>query len=290
MDPPTLSAHPTCDVITTQDGTTFGNSVERVSHGGATEADQGFFTCIPSDPVEIIVSDGDAEVIVQAAAVAHQPPNELTEVTRIAAECSFSVTGGPASSNPSCLVQVGWEYLYIPSPIDVEPIVFQATFLNFSDNPLLGPGPVTSARVDCNAGVVFLVPNEGRAEVPAAPGSSGSCRVDLILDGGAGPEEGTTVQRLTVIAFTSNGACSANLPCELAHPDTPFCVELFGCSDGSVGMPCDHDSQCDQASDVICGHTSLCEDGSAGAPCVDDGSCAVDQACEDAFCGIPQFP
>jgi hypothetical protein len=102
--------------------------------------------------------------------------------------------------------------------------------------------------------------------------------------GGAAAEAGEAIQRLTVFAYNTNGLCGSNLMCQQTDPANPFCVDDFGCSNGSVGMPCDHDSQCDQASGVICATSLLCEDGSAGVACSQAGDCAVGLTCSSNVC------
>ena len=106
------------------------------------------------------------------------------------------------------------------------------------------------------------------------------------MPGGAAAAAGDAVQRLTVFAFNTNGLCRANEACLNTQPSNPYCVADFGCSDGSVGMPCDHDSQCDEASGVICAASLLCEDGSAGASCSQAGDCAVGLACSSDICSV----
>ena len=121
-------------------------------------------------------------------------------------------------------------------------------------------------------------------EATSSCGVNCSCRADASLTGGAAAAAGEAVQRLTVIAHNTDGLCGSNYLCSQTEPSNPFCVADFGCSNGSVGMPCDHDSQCDEAAGVICAASLLCEDGSAGTSCAQAGDCAVGLACNTGIC------
>ena len=55
----------------------------------------------------------------------------------------------------------------------------------------------------------------------------------------------------------------------------------------ALALACDHDSQCDRASDVICAVSGLCEDGSSGVACAQAGDCAVGLKCSANVCTAP---
>ncbi len=211
-------------------------------------------------------------------------------MARFAIEGRSSITGGTASAPPSWDVQVGYLFPHSGSPTGVEPIVFGATLVDANDRGAASPVPaVGSVSIDCGVGVPTVLPlNQGPVEVPVEAtsicGGDCSCTASAILSGGAAAEAGEAIQRLTVFAYNTNGLCGSNLICQRTNPANPFCVDDFGCSNGSVGMPCDHDSQCDRASGVICAASTLCVDGAAGASCSHAGDCAVGLACSANVC------
>lgn len=287
---PMLNAFPTCQT-TLVIGTSTVNSEERVDFGAVSNSFAGSFACFTANqPVRINATEGAVEVTVEAAAIALPDPNPLTSVARFAIEGRSSISGGTASAAPSWDVQVGYRFPHTGSPTGTEPIRFGATLINVRDAGGVPPLPVVaSVFIDCGVGAPTELPlNGGTVDIPVEAASSCgmgcACTANATLSGGAAATAGEAVQRLTVIAFNTNGLCGSNLTCFEADPSNPFCVDDFGCSDGSVGMPCDHDSQCDEASDVICAASLLCEDGSAGTPCSQAGDCAVGLVCNANVC------
>lgn len=283
---PMLNAFPSC-----LDRLDIGFSEELVQFGATSNNFRGSFACFPvNNPVQITATEGAVQVAVEAAAVALPAPNPQTSVARFAIEGRSSITGGAASAAPGWAIQVGYLFPHTGSPTGVEPIVFGATLVNVNDTG--GAPPVAAAAsvsIDCGTGAPTVLPvNLGPVDVPVEAtsicGVSCSCTANATLSGGAAAAAGTATQRLTVIAFNTNGLCGANEMCRLTDPSNPFCVADFGCSNGSVGMPCGHDSECDEASDVICAASGLCQDGSAGTTCSQVGDCAVGLTCSGSVC------
>ena len=110
------------------------------------------------------------------------------------------------------------------------------------------------------------------------PLTSGGAAIADPIDGPSyrGPSISSLFHRYRLSGIVSELG-SLGLPAKGALAD-------FGCSDGSVGMPCDHDSQCDEAAGVICAASLLCEDGSAGVSCSQAGDCAVGLVCSAGVC------
>ena len=72
----------------------------------------------------------------------------------------------------------------------------------------------------------------------------------------------------------------------------PFCPYDKLCHDGSVGDPCDGDSDC--AEPLLCNPQKLCQEGLEGEPCAGDSDCsdaapfcAIDNLCHDGGPGDP---
>ena len=280
-DLPMLNAFPSCSYLLD-----VGVSEENVAFGEMMDSDSGTSAC-NTFPASISAIEGDVEIAVEAASVALPDPNPLTSVARFAIEGRSSITGGTASAAPTWDVVVKYIFPHTGSPTGSEPIRFGATLINFSST---SPQPVVaSVTVDCGVGDPTLLPlNEGAVEIPveaaSSCGESCFCAATATLAGGAAAEAGEAAQRLTVIAYNTNGLCGSNLRCLGTEPSNPFCVADFGCSDGTVGMPCDHDSQCDEASGVICAASLQCVDGSAGVACSQAGDCAVGLVCLGEIC------
>ncbi len=282
---PMLNAFPQC-----QRTLDVGFSEEAVQFATAFNNFKGDFACFPTNnPVQIDVMEGAVRVVVEAAAVALPAPNPQTSVARFAIEGRSSITGGTASATPSWDIQVGYLFPHTGSPTGVEPIVFGATLLDANDTGGLSFPAVGSVSIDCGVGApTILLLNQGPVDVAVEAtsicGAECSCTASARLSGGAAATAGEVVQRLTVFAFNTNGLCGSNEICRQTDQNSPFCVDDFGCSNGSVGMPCDHDSQCDRASGVICAASTLCVDGAAGASCSQAGDCAVGLACRGNVC------
>lgn len=283
---PMLTDFPTC-----QSTLNTGSSRENIQLGALGTTITGSATCFTvNNPIQLDVTEGSVQITIEAAAVALPAPVSAMRVAQFAIEGRSLIAGGTASTNPIWSIEVGYRYPHSGSPTGTEPIAFGATLID-ADN--LGGGTplpaLASVTIDCGVGTPTVLPvNEGVVDIPVEAtsvcGTSCACTASATLSGGASASAGEAVQRLTVYAFNTNGLCGSNETCRQADPTQPFCVADFGCSNGSIGMPCDHESQCDRASGVICDSAGLCKDGSAGASCARTGDCIAGLGCVSSTC------
>jgi len=283
---PMLTAFPTC-----QGTLDVGNSRENPQFGSLGTNVTGSSACFTvNNPLQFTLAEGPVQITIETAAVALPMQTTASAVARFAIEGRSSITGGTASTTPTWTVQAGYLFPHSGSPTGTEPIVFGATLVEANDSGSATPVPaVASVNVDCGVGPPTVLPlNQRAVNVPVQAtsvcGASCSCIASAVLTGGASAAAGEAVQRLTVYAFNTNGLCGSNEMCQVSDPANPFCVANFGCSNGSVGMPCDHESQCDRAAGVICGPAGLCEDGSAGASCTQAEDCIAGLSCVASVC------
>jgi hypothetical protein len=285
---PMLTDFPMCQGIL-DIGTSRGNAQFDL----LTKVATGISTCYTvNNPLQLVVTEGPVEVTIEVSAIALPTPASAMRVARFAIEGQSFITGGTASTTPVWDVRAGYRFPHSGSPTGSEPIVFGAMLIEATDTGSATPLPaLASVNIDCGVGSpTALVLNEPAVDVPVQAtsvcGDSCACTASVVLAGGASVEAGESVQRLTVYAYNTNGLCGSNEMCLEADDSQPFCVADFGCSNGSVGMPCDHESQCDRAAGLICASSGFCADGAVGMACTETSDCATGLRCNANLCGI----
>lgn len=91
---------------------------------------------------------------------------------------------------------------------------------------------------------------------------------------------GLGYQGLSISYGIRSQVCNAHQQClGLGGGMDPYCTP-WGCTDGSGGAPCEHDSQCQRAAGHFCNSLGQCAKGEVGDACdPDEGDCATGNEC-----------
>ncbi len=86
-------------------------------------------------------------------------------------------------------------------------------------------------------------------------------------------------QGLAISYGIRSQVCNAHQQCLALGGMNPYCTP-WGCTDGSGGAPCEHDSQCQRAAGYFCNSMGQCAKGEVGDACdPDEGDCADANEC-----------
>jgi len=261
-----------------------------VSAAGATDSRTGPAACGASGSSahqpHIMTSSSGGTVDFLASADPNRFVNSFAVGYRWHVGWDLTVSGGPLASPAQATIHSATTWPYAPAS-GTGSLHFGASLETFKDNA----GPVSgnaSVQVDCGGGPTALALNGLPQLVPAQPssgcGSNCSCSVQATLNGSTSAV-GWTAQSLTIYTTVPATQCGSHEFCRINSPSTPFCVEGTGCTDGSAGMACNYDDECDLQNGIVCGRFGFCRDGSLGQPCASDDECALPLICLASSCG-----
>jgi hypothetical protein len=206
--------------------------------------------------------------------------NVNSQQAKFEISCQTVITGGALSAPTACNTQVTEVITHSGSSTNdtISIGAWQHSFGAGASTPV-----TATARVDCGVGPPVALPvNGGNQQVPVEDVNF-TCTVFATLQGGT-DAEGETVQTLNVVAMPTPVQCETHFDCRESAPSTPFCVTGLGCTDGSLGTECAHDSQCDDTLGLFCSAGLTCDDGGEGSSCQGVGDCGEGLTCESFQC------